>query len=196
MKGRVILGLDPGSVVMGFGIIQEEQASGSVQLIEYGVLQLKQYKEHMLRMHHIYTNMMRLLQKYNPDEVAIEAIFSGTNVQSMLKLGRAQGVAIAAALARSIPVIEYAPCKVKQAITGKGTASKEQVAAMVGYLLKISIESTLLDASDALAIALCHSQQRFSAFNKSKNWSQFVATHLNRVVPNPNSFSSEASPKM
>ncbi|CAH2560122.1 crossover junction endodeoxyribonuclease RuvC [Cardinium endosymbiont of Oedothorax gibbosus] len=179
MRGRIIVGLDPGSVIIGFGIIQEGETGSAIKLIEHGVFQLKKYKEHMLRMRHIYLYMTELFQKHVPDEVAIESIFYGTNVQSMLKLGRAQGVAIAAALACEIPVTEYAPRKVKQAVTGNGNASKEQVAAMVGHLLNIPTPSTFLDASDALAIALCHSQQRLSVTAKIKSWSQFVAAHPN-----------------
>lgn len=183
MPGRIIVGLDPGSVIIGFGIIQEEEKSSAIKLIEHGVFQLQKYKEHMLRMRHIYLHMMALFQKHAPDEVAIESIFYGTNVQSMLKLGRAQGVAIAAALGCEIPVTEYAPRKVKQAVTGNGNASKEQVATMVGHLLNIPTLSTFLDASDALAIALCHSQQRLSATFKTKSWSQFIAAHSNRKLP-------------
>lgn len=182
MGEKIILGLDPGSVIMGFGIIKENSLGSDTQLVTYGVFQLKNYREHMLKMRHIYTSMMDLLHKYTPDEVAIEAVFHGANVQSMLKLGRAQGVAIAAALACEIPVTEYAPRKVKQSVTGKGNASKEQVAAMVSHLLGISIASVPLDASDALAVALCHSQQRITTANKVKNWSQFVAAHPNRIA--------------
>ncbi|WP_342264933.1 crossover junction endodeoxyribonuclease RuvC [Cardinium endosymbiont of Philonthus spinipes] len=183
MRGRIIVGLDPGSVIMGFGIIQEAKVGNAIKLIEHGVFQLKKFKDHMLRMRHIYVHMMALLQKHAPDEVAIESIFYGANVQSMLKLGRAQGVAIAAALACEIPVTEYAPRKVKQAVTGNGNASKEQVATMVGHLLNLSTLSNFLDASDALAIALCHSQQRLSSPVKPKSWSQFVAAHPNRKLP-------------
>ncbi len=182
MNGRIIIGLDPGSVIMGFGIIQASETGSAIKLIEHGVFQLKKYKGHMLRMRHIYLHMMALLQKYSPDEVAIESIFYGENVQSMLKLGRAQGVAIAAALACEIPVTEYAPRKVKQSVTGNGNASKEQVASMVGHLLNISTLSTFLDASDALAVALCHSQQRLSSKAKIKNWSQFLREHPNRAL--------------
>ncbi|WP_419241665.1 crossover junction endodeoxyribonuclease RuvC [Cardinium endosymbiont of Nabis limbatus] len=182
MRGRIILGLDPGSVIMGFGIIQEAATGNAIKLIEHGVFQLKKYKGHMLRMRHIYLHMIELLQKHAPDEVAIESIFYGTNVQSMLKLGRAQGVAIAAALACEIPVTEYAPRRIKQAVTGNGNASKEQVATMVGHLLGISALSNFLDASDALAVALCHSQQRLSATAKAKSWAQFVAAHPNRKL--------------
>lgn len=182
MNGRIILGLDPGSVIMGFGIIQETEKGSAIKPIDYGVFQLQKYKEHMLRMRHIYLHMMALLQKHLPDAVAIESIFYGANVQSMLKLGRAQGIAIAAALACEMPVTEYAPRKIKQAITGNGNASKEQVASMVGHLLNLPTPSTFLDASDALAVALCHSQQRLSSVARRKNWSQFLAAHPHRKL--------------
>ncbi|MGI2261918.1 crossover junction endodeoxyribonuclease RuvC [Candidatus Cardinium hertigii] len=182
MGGRIIIGLDPGSVIMGFGIIQESAIGSAIKLIDYGILELQKYKGHMLRMRHIYLHMVALLQKHTPDAVAIESIFYGSNVQSMLKLGRAQGVAIAAALACEMPITEYAPRKVKQAVTGNGNASKEQVAAMVGHLLNLSIPSTSLDASDALAVALCHSQQRLSSTTKPKSWSQFIIAHPNRKL--------------
>lgn len=184
MGGRIILGIDPGSVIMGFGIIEVDKIGSCAKLVAYGVFQLKNYREHMLRMRHIYTNMMDLLQQYAPDEVAIEAVFYGANVQSMLKLGRAQGVAIAAVLACEIPVTEYAPRKVKQSVTGKGNASKEQVAAMVGRLLGTSTESMLLDASDALAVAICHSQQRQTSTTKTKSWAQFAAANPTRITSN------------
>lgn len=163
--GKIILGLDPGSVSMGFGIIEITEFNG-YKAIEYGIFQLKKYKDHMLRMHYIYTYTTQLLHQHKPDEVAIETIFYGTNIQSMLKLGRAQGIAIAAALALKIPVKEYAPRKIKQSITGCGSAPKEQVAKMVSHMLGITIPHTLLDASDALAIALCHSQQNTAAYAK------------------------------
>ena len=156
--GKIILGIDPGSLSMGFGII-EIMPSHTYKLITYGVFSLKRHNDHMLRMHHIHVHMNELLKTYHPDEVAIEAIFYGANVQSALKLGKAQGVAIATALARQIPVAEYEPRKVKKAITGNGNASKEQVASMVNRILNITTPHPILDASDALAIALCHSQQ-------------------------------------
>jgi len=182
MGGRIIIGLDPGSVIMGFGIIQESAIGSAIKPIDYGILELQKYKGHMLRMRHIYLHIVTLLQKHMPDAVAIESIFYGSNVQSMLKLGRAQGVAIAAALACEMAITEYAPRKVKQAVTGNGNASKEQVAAMVGHLLNLSIPSTFLDASDALAVALCHSQQRLSSTIKPKSWSKFITAHPNRKL--------------
>ena len=185
MNKRIILGIDPGSVIMGFGIIQAEQRDNMpIRLITHGVLELKKHKTHMLRMSHIYRHIIELLQKYTPNEIAIESIFYGKNVQSMLKLGRAQGIAIAAALACNIPVTEYAPRKVKQSITGQGAASKAQVAAMVERLLGIATPSTLLDASDALAIAVCHCQQRLPIINKHQRWSQFVAENPARIQGN------------
>ncbi|MBX9890086.1 MAG: crossover junction endodeoxyribonuclease RuvC [Amoebophilaceae bacterium] len=182
MKERIILGIDPGSIHMGFGILQETMGGQSMRLITYGVFQLKKHKEHMLRMRCIYTELSSLLQKHAPDAMAIETVFYGTNVQAMLKLGRAQGVAIAAALACEIPVIEYAPRKIKQAITGQGAASKEQVAAMVAHLLNLTDPIASLDASDALAVAICHSQQQKASANKITSWSQFVKTQPHRII--------------
>ncbi|MDD9139570.1 MAG: crossover junction endodeoxyribonuclease RuvC [Candidatus Cardinium sp.] len=184
MQTRIILGVDPGSVRTGFGLIQIFPTAPP-KLITYGAWQLKQYATFTLRMQHIYRHMVALLQEYTPDEMAIESVFQGKNVQSMLKLGRAQGVAIAAAIAYTIPLIEYAPCKVKQAITGQGNASKAQVAAMVGRLLEVSLQPIFLDASDALAIALCHGQQRPTSTAPPKQWAQFVAKHPHRVVSRP-----------
>lgn len=179
MHEKIILGIDPGSVIMGFGILQESSKNSDIKLVKYGVFELHKHKDHMVRMRYIYLHMMALLETYAPNEVAIESIFYGVNVQSMLKLGRAQGVAIAAALACAIPVAEYAPRKVKQAVTGNGNASKEQVSSMVSRILKISTPSAFLDASDALAVALCHSQQRLSSVHvKPKSWAQFIADHL------------------
>ena len=182
MKERIILGIDPGSIHMGFGILQESRGGHAIRLIEYGVFQLKKYKEHMLRMRAMYTQLIALLQKHAPDAMAIETVFYGTNVQAMLKLGRAQGVAIAAALACEIPVIEYAPRKIKQAITGRGGASKEQVAAMVAHLLNLTDPIASLDASDALAVAICHSQQQKASASKTTSWSQFVNAQPHRII--------------
>lgn len=185
MKENIILGLDPGSVTMGFGIIQLLQPLGKTKLITYGTLSLKKFKDPMLRMHYIYIHMMELLQKYKPHSVAIESIFQGKNIQSALKLGRAQGVAIATTLACNIPLTEYTPNKIKKAITGQGHASKKQVAAMVGQLLGIST-TTNVDGSDALAIALCHSQQQLACIKKTKNWKEFLTTYPHRLAsPHP-----------
>lgn len=155
---KVILGIDPGTTVMGYAII--EVRGQQVKVARYDVLHLAREKKltnHALKLEYIFRNVTALIEEFLPDELAIEAQFYGENVQSMLKLGRAQGVAIAAALARRIPYVEYAPARVKQSVTGNGQASKEQVAAMVTQILRLPPDPTkLLDATDALAVALCH----------------------------------------
>ena len=151
---RIILGIDPGTTVMGFGLVRTE--GSFIQLLDVGVLKLHKIDDHAGKLASIFTELIRLIDKHHPDELAIEAPFYGKNVQSMLKLGRAQGVAIAAALSRQIPIVEYAPKKIKQSITGNGNASKEQVAAMLDTLLKAKVSTEKLDATDALAVAVCH----------------------------------------
>lgn len=151
---RIIMGIDPGTHVMGYGVVKETGAK--MELLQYGVLQLSVYPSLALRLQHIYQHTLEILKAYHPDEIAFEAPFYGKNVQSMLKLGRAQGVAMAAALMCEIPITEYAPRKVKQAVTGNGNASKEQVAYMVASILQLPDTPTQLDSSDALAVAICH----------------------------------------
>ncbi len=155
---KLIMGIDPGTNVMGYAII--EVRGQRVKVLEYDVLNLgknKKLTNHAQKLEYIFQNVTRLIEQFLPDELAIEAPFYGVNVQSMLKLGRAQGVAIAAALARQIPYVEYAPARVKQSVTGNGQASKEQVAAMTAQILQIDADpAKLLDATDALAVALCH----------------------------------------
>lgn len=159
---------------MGYGIISIEGTK--MKLISTGVIELKKYPDHYVRLQRIFERVTALIDNYHPDELAIEAPFFGKNVQSMLKLGRAQGVAIAAALNRSIPVFEYAPKKIKQSITGKGTASKEQVSAMVMRLLNLKTKPKYLDATDGLAAAVCHYFQRntLSTDKKYSSWEAFV----------------------
>lgn len=182
MDEKIILGIDPGSLVMGFGVIRVSKQAGT-QVVAYDAIRFEKRQEPMTRMHHLYASTLELLERHAPDEVAIESIFYGKNIQSMITLGRAQGVAIAAALACAIPVSEYAPCKVKQAVTGKGTASKACVARMVGHWLGISIAPSRWDASDALAVALCHSQQQtVAATSATKTWAQFLQQNPQRVV--------------
>ena len=153
---RIILGIDPGTRIMGFGVLK---ATGNkAELIDLGVVDIHQIKDPYLRLGQIYKQMIVLIDRYLPDELSIEAPFYGKNVQSMLKLGRAQGVAIAAAITRDIPISEYEPKKIKMAITGNGNASKEQVAGMLQRLLQIpdSDINQKLDATDALGAAYCH----------------------------------------
>ncbi len=176
---KIILGIDPGTSVMGYGIIKVE--SNTVSLIQYGVIHLSKYSDHALKLKKIFDRVSQILNEHTPDEVALEAPFFGKNVQSMLKLGRAQGVAMAAALALEIPITEYAPRKVKQSVTGRGTASKEQVAAMLIRLLKIKEAPKMLDATDALAVAVCHHFQEGNSVNRSKSWKAFLNENPGRA---------------
>ena len=155
-KEQIILGIDPGTTVMGYGILQV--VGNKPLLLAMGVLDLKKYSDHYLKLQRIFARTLSLIDEFHPDCLAIEAPFFGKNVQSMLKLGRAQGVAMSAALYRDIPITEYAPLKIKMAITGSGAASKEQVADMLRRFLKIPQENMLpqLDATDGLAAAYCH----------------------------------------
>ena len=155
-KDRVILGIDPGTIVMGYGVLKIEGHKPKLEAM--GILQLNKYEDHYLRLRKIFERVLGLIDQYHPDELAIEAPFFGKNVQSMLKLGRAQGVAMAAALERDIPIFEYAPLKIKMSITGNGNAAKEQVAGMLQRYLHIPEASMLpqLDATDGLAAAVCH----------------------------------------
>jgi crossover junction endodeoxyribonuclease RuvC len=181
---RIILGIDPGTVVMGYGVL--EVAERKPKLLTMGVLALDRYEDHYLRLRRIYRRTIALIDEYHPDELAIEAPFFGKNVQSMLKLGRAQGVAIAAALNRDLPIAEYAPLKIKMAITGNGQASKEQVAGMLQHILHIPSENMLpqLDATDGLAAAFCHYLQTSRPVTQSKTysgWKEFIAKNPGKV---------------
>ena len=178
---RIILGIDPGTQVMGYGIIGVE--GKRTGLIGAGVLILNKYSEHELRLAKIFERTIQLIETYRPDEMALEAPFFGKNVQSMLKLGRAQGVAMAAGLSRQIPIAEYSPKKVKQSITGNGNASKEQVAAMLENLLSFKNDSKYLDATDGLAVAMCHYFQSSSKLNISGKggWKAFLRENPDRL---------------
>ena len=171
---KIILGIDPGTTIMGYGIIHVK--GSKIQLIQMGVLHLSKLGSHELKLKKIFERTLQLIDEYKPDELAVEAPFFGKNVQSMLKLGRAQGVAMSAALYRNIPIFEYAPKKIKLAITGKGTASKEQVAAMLKSILNINKMPKHLDASDGLAAAVCHHFQRnLNATQKNyRGWKGFL----------------------
>jgi len=178
---RIILGIDPGTTIMGYGIIGLE--GKRMYMISHGVLHLSKYEDHALKLKVIFDRVVGLISEYHPDELAIEAPFYGKNVQSMLKLGRAQGVAIAAALSRSVPYVEYAPRRIKQSITGNGNASKEQVAAMLKTLLNMKELPELLDASDGLAAAVCHGFQSVQGEGLSKggSWKRFISDNPGRV---------------
>ncbi|HET9487862.1 MAG TPA: crossover junction endodeoxyribonuclease RuvC [Chryseosolibacter sp.] len=179
IKEKVILGLDPGTNIMGYGIICIK--GSTISLLQYGVIHLNKYAGHELKLKKIFERVLSLLDEYHPDEVALEAPFFGKNVQSMLKLGRAQGVAMSAALYRGIPITEYSPRKIKQSVTGKGNASKEQVARMLMTLLAIKELPKLLDATDALAVAVCHYYQQGPPKSKSKTWEGFLKENPQRL---------------
>src|SRR6188768_3852032 len=155
---KIILGIDPGTNILGFGILNV--AGKQLHLLEMGVLALNKIEGHELKLKKIFEYTLELIDRHNPDELAIEAPFFGKNVQSMLKLGRAQGVAMAAGLYRNIPIFEYSPRKIKQSITGNGNSSKEQVAAMLQNILQLKDLPDQLDASDAAAAAVCHHFQK------------------------------------
>jgi len=182
LTDRIILGIDPGTNILGYGLIHQQ--GSNIKLIEMDVLRLEKVGDGALKLKKIFETVLALIEKHHPDELAIEAPFYGKNVQSMLKLGRSQGVAIAAALYKSLPVFEYEPRKVKQSITGKGAASKEQVAAMLQRLLDIGEMPHYLDATDALAVAVCHFYQRRPGGigqKKHSSWKKFISENPNRV---------------
>ncbi len=180
---KIILGIDPGTNNMGVGIIGINRTE--IQLLAMDVLKLDQLGDHALKLKRIFETVLRNIDTFKPDELAIESQFFGKNIQSMLKLGRAQGVAIAAALHRDIPVFEYSPRKIKQSITGRGSASKEQVAAMLYRILKIDGVPDNLDITDALAVALCHYYQAgkpgLSGNKNYSGWKAFVSDNPGRV---------------
>ena len=178
---KIILGIDPGTTIMGYGIIQSTgQTPG---YIDMGVIDLKKSGDHYMKLRKIYEGTLDLMEKYLPDEVAIEAPFFGKNIQSMLKLGRAQGVAMAAVLARDVPVFEYAPRKIKLAITGSGEASKEQVAAMLARMFNLQEIPKNLDATDGLAAAVCHFYQKGVPQKKSgsNSWEEYIRKNPGKV---------------
>jgi len=181
---QVILGIDPGTTVMGFGVIAIEQSN--IQFLAAGVVKLGHLSNHHEKLKAIYERTLGLLEQYRPQCVAIEAPFYGKNVQSMLKLGRAQGTAIAAVISKGLPVTEYAPKKIKQSVTGNGNASKEQVAAMLEHILRKPIETRFLDATDGLAAAVCHHYQltglAASQGKSGKSWEQFLKENPGRII--------------
>lgn len=179
---RIILGIDPGTQVMGYGIIADK--GKKIELITLDVFKFSSKEEHSLRLKKIFESVLGLIDQFHPDEVAIEEPFFGKNVQSMLKLGRAQGVAMVAALYRNIPIFEYSPRKVKQSITGKGGASKEQVAAMLRHLIAIPLVTLPMDATDALGIAVCHYLQNKVKGGEQKftGWKSFIDQQPSRII--------------
>ncbi len=182
-KSKIILGIDPGTLMMGFGLI--EVTGNNLRLIEMNVLKLSAKKDAYQRLQLIYKKVCELVTEYKPDELAVEAPFFGKNIQSMLKLGRAQGVAIAAAMQSGLPVTEYSPRKIKQSITGNGNSDKLQVMKMLQRILNFSEDPKHLDATDALAVAVCHHFQNkslLSSDNKKINgWKDFLTKNPDRV---------------
>lgn len=186
MGERIIMGIDPGTVVMGYGFIRV--LGQKSELLAMGVIHLDKMENHYMRLKRIFDRVSGLIEEFKPDELAIEAPFFGKNVQSMLKLGRAQGVAIAAALRYDVPITEYVPMRIKQAITGNGSASKEQVAGMLQRYLKIPehMMPKEMDATDGLAAALCHHflttrPHNHSALGATKTWADFVRQNPKRI---------------
>lgn len=195
MKDRVILGIDPGTNIMGYGVLRVVSGSGGrvgmggatrVEMVSMGIIDLRRFEDAYLKLGHIFERVTGIIDAYLPDEMAIEAPFFGKNVQSMLKLGRAQGVAIAAAIERGVVIQEYAPMKIKLALTGNGSASKEQVAGMLQRLLGIVPEEMgrFMDATDALAAAYCHYLQLGrpdSGGPQYRGWKDFVKKNQEKV---------------
>ena len=176
-----IIGVDPGTQMCGYGIL--EVANKKIRLIDSGVINLKKYETHQEKLLHIFKQIQSEIKTYNPKCMAVEAPFFGKNVQSMLKLGRAQGSAIVAGMSMGLEVFEYAPKKIKQSVTGNGNASKEQVAAMLGNILEISLEGKYSDATDALGAAVCHFYQSSSplANIKGKSWGSFLKNNPDKI---------------
>ncbi|MDR1985104.1 MAG: crossover junction endodeoxyribonuclease RuvC [Prevotellaceae bacterium] len=183
---RIILGVDPGTTILGYGLIRI--LGKNPELMVLGSIELKKYDDHYIKLKTIFERITQLIDEFHPDELSIEAPFYGKNVQSMLKLGRAQGVAMSAALQRSIPIFEYAPRKIKMSITGRGSASKEQVALTLQKILKIKKLPQNLDATDGLAAALCHYYQTSVAVVNTttpyKSWKDFINQNTKRVKKN------------
>jgi len=179
---RIIMGIDPGTSITGYGIIKCR--GKKIQLVTHGVIRLgKQEVSHAIKLKRIYQRVSSLVQAFSPKEMALESPFHGKNIQSMLKLGRAQGVAMAAGINHGLPIFEYAPRKVKQAVTGNGSASKQQVAKMLERLLNCELDTKFLDASDGLAVAVCHFYQANALSNNKsyKNWADFIKDNPNRI---------------
>ena len=183
VKEKIILGIDPGTNLMGYGVLRV--TGTKPEMVAMGVIDLRRVGDTYLKLKHVYQRVLGIIDSYLPDELAIEAPFFGKNVQSMLKLGRAQGVAMAAALSRDIPITEYAPLKIKMAITGNGQASKEQVADMLQRMLRFDKADmpTFMDATDALAAAYCHYLQmgRPTVDKAYRGWKDFIAKNPDKV---------------
>lgn len=185
LHDQTILGIDPGTNVMGFALLRTHVRNSSI--VEIGVVKMPRTADQSTKLTLIYDSASQLIEKYHPDILAIEEPFYGKNPQSMLKLGRAQGVVMGACLHAGLQVFEYTPRRVKQAITGKGAASKEQVAAMLHRMYDFTNESNLLDATDALAVAVCHHLQNRVSFGeggkaKANSWAAFLTQNQDRII--------------
>lgn len=181
---KIILGIDPGTNIMGYGVLRV--CDGKAHMVTMGIIDLRKFGDGYLKLGHIFERVTGIIDAYLPDELAIEAPFFGKNVQSMLKLGRAQGVAIAAAIHHGVPIHEYAPMKIKMALTGNGSASKEQVAGMLQRLLKLDAAEMgkFMDATDALAAAYCHYLQMGRPESDAphyRGWKDFIVKNQQRV---------------
>jgi crossover junction endodeoxyribonuclease RuvC len=176
----IIIGIDPGTIITGIGII--ETGGKTLSALYYNIIKTDKYSYYPLRLKKIYEGILEIIDTYHPDEFAIETAFFGKNVQSALKIGQARGVSILAAINREIPVTEYSPREIKKSVTGNGAASKEQVAYMVKNILNLRKSPKVLDASDALAIALCHCNRITSPRSKYSNWKTFIESHPERIV--------------
>ncbi|MFM7838973.1 MAG: crossover junction endodeoxyribonuclease RuvC [Chitinophagaceae bacterium] len=188
LSSKIILGIDPGSLQMGYAVLQTGRSS--LQVLEMDTLKMSGRNNAYTRLQLIHEKVSAIIETYRPDCLAIEAPFFGKNVQSMLKLGRAQGIAIGAALQKNLPIFEYAPRRVKQAITGNGNAQKEQVWKMLRQTLSLSTQDfRSFDASDALAVALCHYYEEKKPFASTKkggkDWKTFLEQHPGRIVQDP-----------
>lgn len=183
MTERIILGIDPGTNIMGYGVLKVKD--NKCEMLALGVIDLRKFADHYLKLGHIFQRVSGIIESYLPDEMAIEAPFFGKNVQSMLKLGRAQGVAMAAAISHQVPITEYAPMKIKLAITGVGSASKQQVSDMLHRMLHLDKEEMgrFLDSTDALAAAYCHYLQtgRPQSEHRYKSWKDFASKNKDKV---------------
>ena len=184
MSEKIILGIDPGTTVMGYGLIKV--VNNDMKFLLLNELDLKKYKDHYLKLKLIFNRTLELIENYHPDELALEAPFFGKNVQSMLKLGRAQGVAMAAGLTRETPIFEYSPKKIKMSITGNGNATKEQVAKMLQNIFNFKKIPKNLDSTDGLAVAVCHYYNLNSVINKSnyKDWNTFLKKNPDKISKN------------
>ena len=179
------MGIDPGTNFMGYAILRTTGKNCKPEIVVWGFVDMKKMTDPYLKLQRVFQRTLQVIDSYHPDELAIESQFYGKNIQSMLKLGRAQGVAIAAALQRNIPIFEYAPKKIKMSITGTGEASKEQIALLLGKFMTIPTTISTLDETDAIAIAYCHHLQGnlpTTGNSKCKDWGDFIKQNPDKVL--------------